>query len=241
MNKPLNKSLTTNLAAVGIIILGSISPVLEDLIKSIGFFALSGAITNWLAIYMLFEKVPYLYGSGVIPERFEEFKLSIKQLMMQQFFTAANIEAFIQKEEQEGSKILNLEPFLNAVDYDKIYEGLVSSIMGSSFGGMLMMMGGEEALVPLKEPFTEKMKQTLVDMIESDRFKTAIKEGLDAHKIGVDITDKIENVIDKRLNELTPQLVKEMVEAIIHEHLGWLVVWGGVFGGVMGLVFYIFV
>ena len=241
MNKPLNKSLTTNLAAVGIIILGSISPVLEDLIKSIGFFALSGAITNWLAIYMLFEKVPYLYGSGVIPERFEEFKLSIKQLMMQQFFTAANIESFIQKEEQEGSKILNLEPFLNAVDYDKIYEGLVSSIMGSSFGGMLMMMGGEEALVPLKEPFTEKMKQTLVDMIESDRFKTAIKEGLDAHKIGVDITDKIENVIDKRLNELTPQLVKEMVEAIIHEHLGWLVVWGGVFGGVMGLLFYIFV
>ena len=241
MNKPLNKSLTTNLAAVGIIILGSISPVLEDLIKSIGFFALSGAVTNWLAIYMLFEKVPYLYGSGVIPERFEEFKLSIKQLMMQQFFTAANIEAFIQKEEQEGSKILNLEPFLNAVDYDKIYEGLVSSIMGSSFGGMLMMMGGEEALVPLKEPFTEKMKQTLVDMIESDRFKTAIKEGLDAHKIGVDITDKIENVIDKRLNELTPQLVKEMVEAIIHEHLGWLVVWGGVFGGVMGLLFYIFV
>ena len=223
MNKPLNKSLTTNLAAVGIIILGSISPVLEDLIKSIGFFALSGAITNWLAIYMLFEKVPYLYGSGVIPERFEEFKLSIKQLMMQQFFTAANIEAFIQKEEQEGSKILNLEPFLNAVDYDKIYEGLVSSIMGSSFGGMLMMMGGEEALVPLKEPFTEKMKQTLVDMIESDRFKTAIKEGLDAHKIGVDIIDK------------------EMVEAIIHEHLGWLVVWGGVFGGVMGLLFYIFV
>ncbi|RIZ67372.1 MAG: DUF445 domain-containing protein [Methylococcales bacterium] len=241
MNKPLNKSVVTNLAAVGIILFGSISPILEDLIKSIGFFALSGAVTNWLAVYMLFEKVPYLYGSGVIPERFEEFKLSIKQLMMQQFFTVSNIEQFIQKEEQQGSKILNLDPFLNAVDYDKIYESLVSSIMGSSFGGMLMMMGGEEALVPLKEPFTEKMKGTLVDMIESDRFKAAIKEGLDAHKIGVDIIDKIETVIDKRLNELTPQLVKEMVESIIHEHLGWLVVWGGVFGGVMGFLYYIFV
>ena len=240
-NKPLNKSVVTNLAAVGIILFGSISPILEDLIKSSGFFALSGAVTNWLAVYMLFEKVPYLYGSGVIPERFEEFKLSIKQLMMQQFFTVANIEQFIQKEEQQGSKILNLDPFLNAVDYDKIYEGLVSSIMGSSFGGMLMMMGGEDALVPLKEPFTEKMKGTLIDMIESDRFKAAIKEGLDAHKIGVDIIDKIETVIDKRLNELTPQLVKEMVESIIHEHLGWLVVWGGVFGGVMGFLYYIFV
>jgi uncharacterized membrane protein YheB (UPF0754 family) len=237
MIKLLNKSFVTNLVAVVIIVIGYISPTLQDLIKSIGFFALSGAITNWLAIYMLFEKVPYLYGSGVIPDRFEEFKLSIKQLMMQQFFTANNIEHFIETEEQQGSKMLNLEPLLNAVDYDRIYESLVSSIMGSSFGGMLVMMGGEEALVPLKEPFTEKMKITLTAIVESDRFKAALKQGLDAHKIGIDIVDKIEAVIDKRLNELTPQLVKEMVQAIIREHLGWLVVWGGIFGGLMGALF----
>lgn len=237
MNKFLNKSFVTNLVSVVIIGIGYVSPIQPELIKSIGFFALSGAITNWLAIYMLFEKVPYLYGSGVIPARFEEFKLSIKQLMMNQFFTVKNIEQFIQTEEQLGSKMLNLEPFLNAVDYDRVYESLVSSIMESSFGGMLLMMGGPDALVPLKEPFTEKMKITLVDMIESDRFKTALKEGLDAHKIGIDIIDKIENVIDKRLNELTPQLVKEMVQAIIRQHLGWLVVWGGIFGGLMGALF----
>lgn len=237
MNKFLNKSFVTNLVSVVIIGIGYVSPIQPELIKSIGFFALSGAITNWLAIYMLFEKVPYLYGSGVIPARFEEFKFSIKQLMMNQFFTVKNIEQFIQTEEQLGSKMLNLEPFLNAVDYDRVYESLVSSIMESSFGGMLLMMGGPDALVPLKEPFTEKMKITLVDMIESDRFKTALKEGLDAHKIGIDIIDKIENVIDKRLNELTPQLVKEMVQAIIRQHLGWLVVWGGIFGGLMGALF----
>ena len=237
MKKLLNKSFITNFISVVIIAIGYVCPVQQELVKSIGFFALSGAITNWLAIYMLFEKVPFLYGSGVIPARFEEFKLSIKQLMMQQFFTVNNIEQFIETEEQQGSKMLNLEPFLNAVDYDRIYESLVSSIMGSSFGGMLAMMGGEEALAPLKEPFTEKMKITLVDMIESERFKAALKQGLDAHKIGIDIIDKIETVIDKRLNELTPQLVKEMVQAIIREHLGWLVVWGGIFGGLMGALF----
>ena len=237
MKKLLNKSFITNFISVVIIAIGYVCPVQQELVKSIGFFALSGAITNWLAIYMLFEKVPFLYGSGVIPARFEEFKLSIKQLMMQQFFTVNNIEQFIETEERQGSKMLNLKPFLNAVDYDRIYESLVSSIMDSSFGGMLAMMGGEEALAPLKEPFTEKMKITLVDMIESDRFKLALKEGLDAHKIGIDIIDKIETVIDKRLNELTPQLVKEMVQAIIREHLGWLVVWGGIFGGLMGALF----
>ncbi len=236
-----NKSFVTNFVSIAIIALGYIiSPEQPGLIKSVGFFALSGAVTNWLAIHMLFEKVPYLYGSGVIPDRFEAFKLSIKQLMMQQFFTAENIEQFIEAEEQQGKDLLNWEPLLNAVDYDKVYEGLVSSIMGSSFGAMLVMMGGEEALLPLKEPFTEKMKITLAEMVESERFKDALKQGLDAHKIGGDIIGKIEAVIDKRLSELTPQLVKEMVQAIIREHLGWLVVWGGVFGGLMGVLFFIF-
>jgi len=234
MKKLCNKSVITNFTAVIIIVIGYIFSA--SFIKSIGFFALSGAITNWLAIYMLFEKVPYLYGSGVIPERFEEFKLSIKKLMMEQFFTVTNIEQFIEKEEQQGGKLLDLQPLLNAVDYEKIYEGLVSSIMESSFGGMLMMMGGTEALVPLKEPFTEKMRATLVATVESDAFKAALQHGLNAHKIGEDIVSKIETVIDKRLSELTPQLVKEMVQLIISEHLGWLVVWGGVFGGVMGVL-----
>ena len=54
--------------------------------------ALSGGVTNWLAVHMLFEKVPLLYGSGVIPHRFEEFKAGIKQLIVQEFFTREHIE-----------------------------------------------------------------------------------------------------------------------------------------------------
>ncbi len=237
MKRIFNKSFITNLIAIAIIAVGYFSPIYSDLIKSIGFFALSGAITNWIAIHMLFEKVPLLYGSGVIPNRFEEFKTSIKDLMMNQFFTAENIEQFIQSEEKQGGNVLNLEPLMAAVDYDKIFEGLISSIMESSFGSMLQMMGGEEALIPLKEPFTEKMKVTLTEMVESDKFKAALEQGLDAHQIGEDIIGKVETVIDKRLNELTPQLVKEMVQEIIRQHLGWLVVWGGVFGGLIGAAF----
>jgi hypothetical protein len=72
---------------------------------------------------------------------------------------------------------------LAAVDYDRIFEGLISSIMESSFSGMLQMMGGQEALIPLKEPFTEKMKVTLTEMVESDKFKAALKQGLNAHQL----------------------------------------------------------
>jgi uncharacterized membrane protein YheB (UPF0754 family) len=238
MKSIFNKSFITNFLAVVLISIGYCSPVYSDLIKTVGFFALSGAVTNWLAVHMLFEKVPLLYGSGVIPNRFEEFKDSIKSLMMGQFFTLENIEQFIETEEHQGSGVLNLEPILNTVDYEQVYAGLVSSIMESSFGSMLQMMGGEEALVPLKEPFTQKMKLILVEMVESERFKTALQQGLNVHKIGEDIIGKIEIVIDKRLSELTPQMVKEIVQEIIRQHLGWLVVWGGVFGALMGVAYH---
>ncbi len=237
MKKLANKSTLTNVVSLLIIATGYLCPYQSEIVKAIGFFAFSGAITNWLAIYMLFEKVPFLYGSGVVPARFEEFKASIKALMMEQFFTVDNIEHFIENEEQQGGKVLNLSPLLHAVDYDKVYAGLVSSIMNSSFGGMLMMMGGEEALLPLKQPFTDKMQHTLQEMVESERFQHALQQGLNAHKISEDLTAKIEVVIDKRLSELTPQMVKEIVQNIIETHLGWLVVWGGVFGGLLGALF----
>lgn len=237
MTKIFNKSFVTNFIALAVIAMGYLSPVEAELIKAIGFFALSGAITNWLAIHMLFEEVPFLYGSGVIPNRFEEFKSSIKNLMMNEFFTLENIEQFIQNEEKQGDKILNIEPLVNAVDYNKIYDGLITTILESSLGAVVQMVGGEEVLTPLREPFIEKMKLTLVEMVESEHFKKAIEQGLNTHKLGEDIIDKVEIVIDKRLRELTPQIVKQMVQDIIRQHLGWLVVWGGVFGGIMGAGF----
>ena len=237
MKNIFNKSFFTNLIAIVIIAIGYLIPVYSELMKSIGFFALSGAITNWLAVHMLFEKIPFLYGSGVIPNRFEEFKTSIKELMMKQFFTLENIEGFILTEEKDADKLINFEPIMEVIDYDKIYQDLVSSVMESSFGSMLQMMGGEEALVPLREPFTAKMKLSLIEMVASDSFNSALEQSLNAHKIGEDIIDKVETVIDKRLDELTPQLVKEIVQQIIRQHLGWLVVWGGVFGGILGIGF----
>ena len=80
----MNKSILTNLISVTITFYGLISPVYSTEIFMAGLFALSGGLTNWIAIHMLFEKVPFLYGSGVIPNRFEDFKNGIKNLIMNQ-------------------------------------------------------------------------------------------------------------------------------------------------------------
>jgi len=228
----MNKSVLTNVIALALLA-GGYATANQYLLYA-GLFAFSGAITNWLAIHMLFEKVPGLYGSGVIPARFEEFKAAIKQLMMEQFFTAGNIDRFLNSE--MTGKSLNLEPVIQKIDFNPAFDSLVHVIENSQFGGMLAMVGGTEALQPMKAPFVEKMQESVIEISKSDSVKNAIKDELESPAMMDEIKENIEAIIDQRLNELTPKLVKEMVQAMIKKHLGWLVVWGGVFGGVIGLI-----
>jgi uncharacterized membrane protein YheB (UPF0754 family) len=233
----INKSLVTNLIAVGIFVSSFFCPQYADNIKAIGIFALSGAITNWIAIHMLFERVPFLYGSGVIPAHFEEFKRGIQELIMKQFFTQENIERFLKREENSAQQLFDVDPLLDKLDYDKLFQSLVDAITESSFGGMLAMVGGTEALEPLKEPFCKKIRNTLTEMTESPAFAEAIHDGLNSQQISGDLINDIESIVEKRLDELTPDMVKQIIQKMIKEHLGWLVVWGGIFGGLIGLVF----
>ncbi|NOJ03177.1 DUF445 domain-containing protein [Vibrio splendidus] len=228
----MNKSVLTNVIALALLA-GGYTTANQYLLYA-GLFAFSGAITNWLAIHMLFEKVPGLYGSGVIPARFEEFKAAIKQLMMEQFFTEGNIDRFLSSE--MSGKSLNLEPVIKKIDFNPAFDSLVHVIENSQFGGMLAMVGGTEALQPMKAPFVEKMQESVIEISKSDSVKNAIKDELESPAMMDEIKENIEAIIDQRLNELTPKLVKEMVQAMIKKHLGWLVVWGGVFGGVIGLI-----
>lgn len=229
----MNKSVITNSLAVLVVIAGY--SLQQEIVLTIGLFALSGAITNWLAIHMLFEKVPGLYGSGVIPARFEDFKLGIKELMMTQFFTAENIDRFL-KGSDGNNNDLHLAPVIEKVDLTPSFDALVKVIMESSFGGMLGMLGGEEALKPLKEPFIENMKKSLSEMTQQESFQQLLRDELEQPDVMADIQHQIEDIVIKRLDELTPQLVKEIIQEMIRKHLGWLVVWGGVFGGLIGFI-----
>ena len=229
----MNKSVITNAVALALLAAGYFTA--SQYLLYAGLFAFSGAITNWLAIHMLFEKVPGLYGSGVIPARFEQFKAAIKQLMMEQFFTESNIDRFLSSE-MAGGQSLNLEPVIKKIDLNPAFDSLVEVIANSQFGGMLAMLGGTEALQPLKEPFVEKMQTSIIEISQSDTVKNALKEQFESPAMMDEIKENIEAIIDQRLSELTPKLVKEMVQKMIKEHLGWLVVWGGVFGGVIGVI-----
>lgn len=224
----MNVNLITNLIAFFIAIIGFLSPFYGEFIKNIGIFALLGGLTNWLAIFMIFEKVPFLYGSGVIINRFSDFKESIKKLIINEFFNKEHIEQFF----LQNNPISN-EKITNKIDFDKIFEGLVDAIIKSPMGSMIDMFGGVSALEPLRGAIIEKLKNIVAEITNPELENNS-------NDFTKSLTSQIEVIIDKRLADLTPQMVKNMIQNIIHKHLSWLVIWGAVFGGIMGLFYSFF-
>ena len=227
----MNKSLITNVIAGIFVASGFLFN--QAIVLSIGLFALSGAVTNLLAVHMLFEKVPFLYGSGVIQLKFAGFKAAIKNLILTEFFSEQKISQLL------GNKTMDidLQPVINEVDLNPAFDTLLDVIEHSQFGSMLAMFGGSAAVEPMRESFIEKMRSSLLDISETAEFKALVNSRLTQTSLASDsLFTTVSGLVDDRLDELTPKMVKDIIQTMIREHLGWLVVWGGVFGGLFGLV-----
>jgi len=221
----MNKSVITNLVAILIILIGFSVKDNYSFILMTGIFAFSGSITNWLAVHMLFEKIPFLYGSGVILDRFQDIKVGIKNLILEELFSAEQINKFLLENKDDLS-----EKFIDKIDFDRIFQGLVEAIEGSQLGGMLAMVGGRKALEPLKDPIIVKLKIIIGEIISENSGDNTDEQSSKSLII------KIETVLDARLADLTPKDIKRIIQKMIRDHLGWLVVWGGFFGGLLGLL-----
>ena len=229
----MSKSLVTDILSILLIGVSFVlPPQYHNAVLFTGLFALSGAVTNQLAIHMLFEKVPLLYGSGVIEKNFDTFKVSIKNMIMKQFFSKEQLGNFFAKEEQK----IDLRPLVEGADFSPAFDALTKTVMESKFGGAISMFGGEEALDGLREPFSHKLKSAVSSIVSSDAFIAQLDHHIQNSALSEDLITSVEQLITRRLEELTPRMVKELVQELIKEHLGWLVVWGGVFGGLIGLV-----
>ncbi|MHC4871741.1 MAG: DUF445 domain-containing protein [Planctomycetota bacterium] len=232
----LNKSLITNITAAvcflsGLALQGS-HPA-GHYIMTVGLFALSGAITNWLAVHMLFEKVPFLYGSGVVLIQFNAFKQGIAKLMMDNFFSEENFKKLTERFlTDENLPAIDSERVLKKVPYSEIFDGFTQVVTESKFGGMLAMVGGTAALEPMREPFSHELGRQINQLLNNPDFLSEFNPDQNT----TNIREHVIKLIDNRLNELTPKMVKEIVQEMIHKHLDWLVVWGGVFGGLIGLI-----
>ena len=117
-----------------------------------------------------------------------------------------------------------------------MFDSLVDTILDSPLGSMLGMFGGRSKLESLRQPFADRMKAYFGELFESEAFREHLQDAVRSSVESEAVLGKLEAMIDHRLQEMTPQLVKEIIQAMIREHLGWLVVWGGVVGGAVGML-----
>lgn len=216
----MNKSLVTHLISL-LLIAASFSGCAScsSALLHTGLFALSGSLTNWLAIHMLFEKIPFLYGSGIITLRFAAIKKEIRHLILHQFFNEEHLQKFIAQMSSSSAKTSPLN-----LDKDLVFRKFKEAIMESSFAPMLALAGGEKVIDGLKPHIDGKIDEILQEAT-SQLSGTPLID-----------TAQIAALLDLRLEELTPAMIKDIMKQLIKEHLGWLVVWGGIFGGIIGLV-----
>ena len=224
----MSKPIISNLTALAILLFGFVETPVAGYCFAIGIFALSGGITNWLAIHMLFEKIPFIIGSGVVEIRFEEFKKGIRHLILEEFFNKENIENIYKDLRSEA--VDKIKP---SFDKDKIFNSFIEILQKSSLSKTLDMFGGAKILEPLKDPLVEKFQQIFIELVD--------KRNEDSSEDTKTLEIKIITAIDIKLNDLTPRRVKEIVQEMISKHLGWLVVWGAIFGGAIGLIFEIII
>ena len=107
------------------------------------------------------------------------------------------------------NKVSTSETIINKIDFDKVFLGLVEAIEGSQLGGMLAMVGGRKALDPLKDPFTKKLKIIIED------FVTENTSNDNSSDTTASLLLKIENILDARLADLSPEDIKIIIQKMI--------------------------
>lgn len=207
-------------------------------VLAVGLFGFSAGFTNWIAIKMLFDRVPFLYGSGIIPRQFKQIRQAVKDTIMKTFFDKEYLEKYGRQKLGELAGSINIEEkvrgLLQSSAVDIIIDRKLAELQARQEGMILAMMGlSPEMLKPMVKPFVVGMASDVAPLLMD-----AVMGKEDGRSL-VDfdhLRTELDSLMTTKLEELTPEMVKKLLEDVMRDHLGWLIVWGNLLGGLLGLV-----
>ena len=218
-------------------VVGKVQPI--PYVLSFGLFGFAGGFTNWLAVKMLFDKIPFLYGSGVIPRQFKEIRETVKSTIMATFFDEQYLGTYLNDRSKGLLDKIDLEGRIKKIVDDPSTEELMAQKLQEMAA---TPQGAFLAMVPVMMPgmtmrsIAAMMKPALAGF--ATEMATKMKGSFDITEfVSVDnVRDEIDELMTEKLKELTPPIVKKLMEDVIRDHLGWLIIWGNVFGGLLGII-----
>mmetsp|Transcript_14362 Transcript_14362/g.45286 ORF Transcript_14362/g.45286 Transcript_14362/m.45286 type:complete len:309 (+) Transcript_14362:73-999(+) len=206
-------------------------------VLAFGLFGFAGGVTNALAVTMLFDRIPLLVGSGVIPRRFKEILAALKTMILDTFFDERFLRTYVSQRSADLVATIDLKSRLERVMHadgfdaalaDKL-ERLAATPDGQILATLAPMFGGFATMTVTVKPMLLAVGIELLNSL-TDNFD--LLEYVDV----ASVRDEIDRALSQRMTTLTPSKVRRMMSRVIRDHLGWLVVWGNVFGGIIGLL-----
>jgi hypothetical protein len=92
-------------------------------LRAVGLFGFIGGITNWVAIEMLFIRVPFLIGTGVIAKQYKEIRDSIRRIVVNTLFDPAAVSEYFSGQKKYAIEMLHLG--IRTLPCDQLFISLV--------------------------------------------------------------------------------------------------------------------
>uniref|UniRef100_A0A6A7G7S2 DUF445 domain-containing protein n=1 Tax=Hirondellea gigas TaxID=1518452 RepID=A0A6A7G7S2_9CRUS len=201
-------------------------------VLSVGLFGFAGGVTNWIAVKMLFDKIPFVYGSGVIPRRFKEIRQTVKNTIMKTFFTEEYLHNYVRDKINDFPLDDKINQLMSNPRTHKILEKkLKETLEKPEVTMLLMMMSLQPAnLIPMLTPFIISFGKEMGPMLKDEFLGESSFLNIEA------IRSEIDQLMESRLELLTAPMVKELMEDVMRSHLSWLIIWGNIFGALIGFL-----
>lgn len=206
---------------------------IAKLIRAFGLFGFSGGMTNWLAIRMMFDKVPFLIGSGILLKHFIEIRENVKKTTMDTYFDAGHITSYVQQKTEMILSALQLEESIRDIirspEVQQLIEEKIDDMYETPEGMVLGMMVNKSKMKTSIMPSIENIGGDIVPLV-SQMIRSS------EHLTEDNLREKIDEMITSKLVEMEPGLVIGVVKDMVETELGWVIIWGNIFGGLLGII-----
>ncbi len=180
--------------------------------------ALTGYITNYIAIKMLFHprekvKILFLEVQGIFPKRQKTLAEKLGKIVAQELFSVEDVKASLQK---PG----------NADEVTEVVDARLNDFLDNRLGEampMLAMFMNDELKLKIKTTLEAELQLMLPELIE--RFVNKIEEEVDVER----------TVYEKVVNFSTDKL-EDILYSIMSKEFKFIEILGGILGFIIGLV-----
>ncbi|XP_065184684.1 uncharacterized protein LOC135815332 [Sycon ciliatum] len=200
---------------------------------SAGLFGFMGGFTNWLAVAMLFTKVPFLYGSGVVPARFKEIRVRLRKEMVTSVFDGRHFIRYVNQRTRTAVASADvpqqIAKFLSNPEVDSILQRRLNEFRDEPVGQLLASVG-------VKADDQSTVKPAIIGA-SADLAPAVLTALGQLNKTPVHLFRReLDAFITQRAENLDQETVTRMLKAVLRPHLGWIILWGSFFGMVMGII-----